>query len=766
MDGEFRVGAWLVQPTLNLISRNGAPIHLEPRVMQVLVCLAEHAGEPVSKERLLQTIWPGTFVSDDALKRCIFELRRVFEDDPHEPRIIATIPKRGYRLIAPVCRNGNDKPPATIAIETDATPIQKGKLWLVLAVGLFVLGVAGGFVWRSRQPNRLTEKDVVVLGDFVNSTGDAVFDRTLRRGLAVQLEQSPFLKLLPEEQIRQTLRMMGQKTNAQLTPEVGREVCQRTNSAAALDGSIVLIGSRYEVTLRAVDCARGDLLASVEAQAHDKSRVLDAVGSVAAQMRSKLGESLSTVQKFNTPLPQASTPSLEALQAYSLGLQAIERDGDFAGSLPLFQRATELDPNFAMAYLSLGDAYEVLGDITASEKYLQKAYEVRGGVSEAERLLIEGDFHLYVTGDLAKARQAFALRAKMNPDSPYAHNVLAMCSEMVGEYETGLKEYKEARRLDPGNSILHRHLVFAYLLLDRAEEASAAAKEAQAGGLDTSLAPVLYSVAFYRGDTAEMTRQSAVAAGKPGVQDLLAALEADTAAYFGHLSKARELSRQAADSAERSGQDETAAGYYAVAALREGLLGNARRAREQAAAAKRRSNGRDVDYALALAFAYAGDSRSAQALTNELAERFPEDTVIQSNYLPAAYGKIALDRTSPQQALEVLAAAGPYELGLPAYSFYNWPNLYPVYVRGEAYLAAHRGKEAASEFQRILDHRGIVLNEPIGALAHLQLGRAYALQGDAAKARTAYQDFFNLWKDADPGIPVLRQAREEYAALK
>jgi eukaryotic-like serine/threonine-protein kinase len=766
MDGEFRVGTWLVQPSLNVISQNGTSVHLEPKVMEVLVCLAGRAGEPVPKEELLQTIWPGTFVSDDALKRCIFELRRVFEDDSREPRIIATIPKRGYRLIAPVSRNGDASSSATIAIELAATPIQKRKLWLALAVGVFAVGVAGGFLWRSRQPHRLTEKDIVVLGDFANSTGDAIFDGTLRRGLAVQLEQSPFLKLLSDDQIRQTLRMMGQKTNAQLTPEVGREVCQRTNSAAALDGSIVLIGSRYDVTLRAVDCTRGDLLASAEAQASDKSHVLDALSGVAAQMRGKLGESLGTVQKFNTPLPQATTLSLEALQAYSLGLQTIERDGDFAGSLPLFQRATELDPNFAMAYLSLGDAYEVLGDITASKKYLQNAFEVRGGVSEPERLLIEGDFYLYATGDLVKARHAFALRAKMNPDSQYAHNVLAMCSNMVGDYDAGLKEYKEALRLGPGNSILHRHLVFTYLLLDRAEEASAAAKQAQAGGLDTDLAPVLYSVAFYRGDTAEMTRQSAMGAGKAGVQDLLAALDADTAAYFGHLSKARELSRQAADSAERAGQEETAADYVAVSALREALFGNGDRARELAAGAKRRSNGRDVDYAVALAFAYAGDSRSAQALTSELAGRFPEDTVIQLNFLPAARGKVALNRRSPQQALDVLAAAGPYELGLPAYSFYNWPNLYPVYVRGEAYLAARRGKEAAAEFQRILDHRNIVLNEPIGVLTHLQLGRAYTLQDDAIKARAAYQDFLTVWKDADPDIPILKQAKEEYAKLQ
>jgi DNA-binding winged helix-turn-helix (wHTH) protein/tetratricopeptide (TPR) repeat protein len=766
MDGEFRVGTWLVQPSLDLISRNGTTIHLEPKVMEVLVCLAQHAGEPVSKEELLQTIWPGTYVSDDVLKRCIFELRRVFEDDVREPRTIATIPKRGYRLIAPVSRNGEDgsSPPATNADVERSIPIRK--LVLALAAGLVVAAIAGGFLWRSRQLHRLAEKDVVVLGGFENSTGDQVFDGTLRQGLAVQLEQSPFLKLLSEDETRQTLAMMGQASNARLTREIGREVCQRTNSSAALDGSIALVGSRYDVILRAVDCASGDLLASSEAQANSKSDVLDALGSAASDMRRRLGESLGSVQKNSTPIAQATTPSLEALQAYSLGLQTIKDSGDFAAALPSFERATELDPNFAMAYLSLGDAYSVLGNATASAKYLQKAFDLRDSVSEHERVLIEGDFYLYVKGDLVRARHAFELRAKMNPDSHYAHNVLAMCSIMVGEYGTALNEYKEALRLAPRNSILHRHLVFTYLLLGRTDEAAATAKRAQTSRLDKDLAPALYLLAFYRGDAAEMDRQTAMGDGKEGTEDLLAALQADTAAYFGHLAKARELSVEAAEFAERAGQKETAAGYHSVSALREALYGNSRRARQEVAAAERLSHGRDVDYAVALALAWIGDSNRALTRTNDLARRFPDDTVIQSNYVPTTRGMIAVRRFNPRQALDVLTASGPYELGLPAYSFYNWPNLYPVYVRGEAYLAAKQADEAVAEFRKILDHRSIVLNEPIGALARLQLGRAYALQGDSVKARSAYQEFLTLWKDADPDIPILRHAREEYEKLR
>jgi DNA-binding winged helix-turn-helix (wHTH) protein/tetratricopeptide (TPR) repeat protein len=763
MEAAFHVGPWLVEPSLNSISRDGITLHLEPKVMEVLVCLAEHAGQPLSKEQLIQFVWADTFVTDDVLKRCISELRRAFEDDAREPRIIETIPKRGYRFIAPVTSDGHK------AVATKSAAVSHPSGWkvavpvaLVLSAGL----LATGLFWRWRQPRHLTEKDTVVLGDFANSTGDAVFDVTLRQGLAVQLEQSPFLKLLSEEQIRQTLRMMSQKSNVRLTSEVAREVCQRTNSSVALDGSIALIGTRYDVILSAVDCANGDLLASAEAQANDKSHVLDAVSSVASQMRGKLGESLGTVQKYNTPLAQATTPSLEALQAYSQGLQTVREAGDFAGAVSFFQRATELDPNFAMAYLNLGDAYETLGDTPSTAKHLRKAFELRAGVSELERLTIEGAFYVDVTGDLTKARRAFESRAKMNPDSHYAHIMLAVCSNVLGEYEAALREYKDALSLSPRNSILYRHTAFTYLLMDRVEDAAAVAKEAQVKGLDSDLAPVLYSSAFYRGDTAEMGRQLANGVGKRGQQELLSALEADTAAYFGHLEKARELSRRAADSAERVGEKETAGEYYAVSALREALFGNAYNARQQAAAAKQRSTGRDASYSLALAYAYAGDTRTSEALAEDLGKNFPEDTVIQFNYLPTVRAKLAIGHSNLQRAIDVLETSAPYELGLPAYSFYNWPNLYPVYVRGEAFLAAHRGREAAAEFQKILDHRGIVLNEPIGALAHLQVARAYVLQGDTNKARAAYQDFLTLWKDADPDIPILRQAKAEDAKLR
>ena len=637
-------------------------------------------------------------------------------------------------------------------------------LWMAVASGT-VLGIglaAGSWLLSSPKAHALTEKDTIVIAEFSNTTGDAVFEGTLRRGLSVQLEQSPFLSLLSEQGIEGTLRMMGRPPEAALTPEVAREVCLRTASAATLNGSIAIIGTRYHLTVEAVNCGNGDLLASTQAQAEDKNHVLDALGNIATDMRRKLGESLSTMQKYNTPLPQVTTPSLEALRSYNLGLQ----NPNATTALAFLQRATELDPNFAMAYSYLGTAYTNLGETALATQNAQKAFELRSRVSEEERLIIEVDYFSNVTGDLLKARRSAELGAQTYPRALAFQNDLAYFSNALGDYETGLRENLEALRLEPSVSFYYRPVALSYLLLNRTDKAATFAEEAHAKGMDSALPAVLYGVAFYRNDPSEMAQQVARAGGKPVFEDLLLALEADTSAYSGNLGKAREFSRRAADSAERAGEKVTAAGYNAASSLREALFGNSYKASQQAAAGKKHPTGRDKDYGLALALAYAGETRRALALTEDLVKTYPEDTIMQFNYLPTLRAKLALNRASPQEALEILSVAAPYELGLPATGFYNWPNLYPIYVRGEAYLAVHKGREAVAEFQKILDHRGIVLNEPIGALAHLQLGRAYGLHGDAAKARGAYQDFLALWKDADPDIPILKQAKAEYAKLR
>jgi len=705
-------------------------------------------------------IWPvDTFVDfDNSLNTAINKLREALGDSADSPHFIETLPRRGYRFVAPVTgANGTTKQIADPG--NSVVPALNRKIVVTAAVAVLAAGIAGGLLWRTRQARRLTEKDTIVLGDFANSAGDPVFDGTLREGLSVQLHQSPFLSLLSEDGIHQTLRMMGRPANTRLTPEITREVCQRTNSAAALDGSIALIGTRYTLILKAVNCANGDLLAGTEAQANDKSHVLDALGKATSEMRRRLGESLSTVRKYNTPLEQATTPSLEALQAYNFGSNT---DDDAARSA-FFQRAIQLDPNFAMAYWAL--AYSSV-DTALVVGNARKAFELRAGLSEREKLHVESTYHFLVTGDVMKARRSAEIGALTYPRDTDFPEDLRLYSAVLGQYEASLKESRKFLRLNPFSSFPYRSVAFAYLYLNRVEEAEVTVKEGHAKGQDSRLAPVLYGIAFYRDDSSEMARQAASAAAKAEDEALLLALEADTAAYFGHLGKAQEFLRQAEHSEELAAEKEPAAGYYAVSALREALFGNADRAGQQAILAKARASGRDMDYGLALALAYAGDVGQAQALADDLGKRFPEDTVVNFNYLPTLRGKLALLHSSPQEALAILGAASPYELGLPSLSYYNWPNLYPVYVRGEAYLAAHQGSKAAAEFQKILDHRGIVLNEPIGALAHLQLGRAYALARDTPKARAAYQDFLTLWKDADSDIPVLLEAKAEYAKLQ
>ena len=764
--GILRFGVFEVDLRSAELRKQGVRVKLQDQPFQVLRLLLQHPRELVTRDELRSQIWPAdTFVDfDNSLNAAINKVREALGDSADTPRFIETLPRRGYRFIASVSDVGGSARENAKGVSA-AAPALSRKILVTVAFVALAAGTTGGLLWHKGHTGHLTEKDTIVLGDFVNSTGDAVFDGALREGLSVELEQSPFLSLLSEEGINRTLRMMGQPATARLdSPSIVREICQRTGSAAALDGSIALIGTRYNLILKAIDCASGDLLASSEAQANDKSRVLDALGKVASEMRRKLGESLSTLQKYNTPLEQATTPSLEALQAYSLGFKPLWAN-DYAAALPFFQRATELDPNFAMAYWAKSLAYSGPGETVLQAENGGKAFALRAGVSEREKLHIEVNYYLAITGDLIKARNSCEIGAQMFPRDWFFFDALRVASNALGDHDAALKAGVELHRLAPNDSPSYRGEVYSYLLLNRVEEAEAAAKEARTKGLDSNLTAILYGIAFYRDNTGEMTRQVARATGVPGHEDLLLALEADTAAYFGHLAKAREFSRRAEDSAGLAGQKEAAAGYYAASALREALFGNAAKARQQAAVAEGRSTGLDMDYGVALALAYAGDTGQAQAFANGLAKRL-EDIGVQFNYLPTLRAKIALVHSNPQQAIDVLAVAALYELGCPAIGYYNWPNMYPVYVRGEAYLATRQGNEAVTEFQKILDHRGIVLNEPIGALAHLQLGRAYAMQGNTAKSRAAYQEFLTLWKDADPDIPIFKQAKAEYAKLK
>ena len=654
---------------------------------------------------------------------------------------------------------------AVATSEVGLKPARESTRWAALmGATILVIGLAvGGWLFFSRKAHALTDKDTIVLADFTNTTGDSVFDGTLRQGLSVQLEQSPFLKIISDQQIQQVLKMMGQKSDATLTPEIARELCQRTASTAVLNGSIVRLGNQYVLGLKAVNCQTGDSLVQEQATADGKERVLNALGEAATKLRQRLGESLSTVQKFDSPLEQATTSSLEALQAYSLGWKTQWIKGDSAAAVPFFQRAIQLDPNFAMAYASLGTSYWVVAETSLGAENMKKAYALRERVTMREKFYIESHYHDFVTGDMEKTRQACELWTQTYPRDDVPKIVLGVVYSKLGQYDKLLAENREALGLYP-SAVNYANLVDSYLYLGRLDEAQATAAEAEAKRLDSPyLRFLLYQIAFLQNNAAGMAQQVTWASGKSGWEDVLAAEDADSAAYSGQLGKARSLSRQAVASAERANEKETAAAYEADAALREALFGNAAEARQRTAAALKLSGGRDVQYGASLALALAGDAAQAEALADDLAKRFTEDTLVQFNYLPTIHAQVALIRKNHSKAVDALQAAS-YELGTPTDRIS--PGLYPVYVRGEAYLAAHQGNEAAAEFQKILDHRGIVVNEPIGALAHLGLARAYAMQGDTAKARTTYQDFLTLWKDADADVPVLIAAKAEYAKLQ
>ncbi|MGA9390984.1 MAG: protein kinase [Candidatus Sulfotelmatobacter sp.] len=635
----------------------------------------------------------------------------------------------------------------------------------VAAVVVIVAAIAAIVFLRSRSTPRLTEKDSIVLADFTNTTGDPVFDGTLRQGLSSQLEQSPFLNLLSDERIAQTLTLMSQPQDARLTHELAREVCQRTASAATIEGSISSLGSEYVVGLKAVNCRNGDLLASEQATAGRKEQVLKGLAEVAAKLRQKLGESLASVQKYDAPPENVTTSSLDALQAYSLGYKAQMVKDDYAAAIPLFQRAVSLDPNFAMAYARLGSSYGNLGETARSGENARQAYELRQRVSEREKFYIASHYENYVAGDLEAARKTCELWEQTYPRDDIPSGSLGVIYGTLGDYDKSLAAAQRSLKLNPASGIGYANLVNSFLVVDRLDEARATAQEAQARNLDSPLIHLsLYTIDFLQHDQAGMEREAAAIIGKPGFEDVLLYNQSDTAAYGGQFSKARELTRRASASAQHSDEKETAAAYEAESAVREALVGNMTPARQQAQDALALSTGRDVEAISAIALGLAGEAAHASRLADELGKRFPQDTIVQFEYLAMIRSAIALQAGKSAKAIDALAPSVPYELGSPAQALTF--SLYPAYLRGEAYVAAHQSSAAAAEFQKILDHPGVAQNEPIASLAHLGMARAYALFGDPAKAKTAYQDFLALWKNADPDLPMLKQAKSEYVKLQ
>jgi serine/threonine protein kinase/tetratricopeptide (TPR) repeat protein len=648
----------------------------------------------------------------------------------------------------------------------------------IVAALLVVALIAGGFYYRSRQhaAHGLNDKDTIVLADFANTTGDTVFDDTLKTALSVSLNQSPFLNVLSDNKVAATLKLMTRPRDTKLTPDVARELCQRAGSKAYLAGSIASLGNQYVLGLKAVNCQSGDPLAEQQVTAASKEKVLDALGEAASKLRTELGESLATVQKFDVPLEQATTSSLEALKAYSLGAKTRNEKGN-AAALPYHQRAIELDPNFAMGYRAVGTDYSSLGETGRASDYYTKAFQLREHASEREKLHITASYYQNVTGELGKAAQTFQEEIESYPRDFRAYNNLAIVFALQGQHERAAEMARQALRLAPDQVNPYTNLANYTLALQRLDETRQIIREAQARKMDhDSLHNALYALGFLNSDSAAMAEQQQWYAGKPDYEHEGLALASDTEAYGGHLAKARELTKRAVGSAVRTDNKESGAIWQENAALAQAAYSNPGEARQTAAEAlKLVPTSQGVEVEAALAFAMAGDTARAESLAQDLGKRFPLDTQVQSLWLPAIRAQLALDKKNPAAALNALQVASPIELGEITFVA-NISCLYHVYVRGEAYLAAGQGKEAAAEFQKIIDHSGIVWNCWTGALAHLGVARANALQSgtsegadrDAARVRAlaAYKDFLTLWKDADPDIPVLKQAEAEYAKLQ
>jgi hypothetical protein len=618
---------------------------------------------------------------------------------------------------------------------------------------------------------KLTDKDTLVLADFDNQTGDPVFDETLRQGLAVELDQSPFLSLISDQQAQQTLALMGQPKDARLTPEIARQICERTASAAILEGSIASLGSQYVLGLRARNCNTGSILDEEQIQAARREDVLNSLSQIARKFRTRVGESLATVEKHSTPLADATTQSLEALKVYSAGMKAHYNSGGAVG-IPFFRRAVEMDPKFAMAYANLGLSYSEVGESALSAESTTKAWQLRDRASDREKFFIDFLYDRNVTGNLEKAYQTLELWLQTYPrigDPPTPQDLLGgISTNGTGRFERVLETAPKEIAVHPDFFNGYANLALGNFYLDRFAEVEPplqqAAEHKQANPI---FLVIQYNLAWLKGDQEQMDRAVALAAGKRRAEHWMAHEQAFALARSGRLQASGRLSNRAVDLALQEGSREEAASYRAARAVWETLYGNTAEGERSATAALELSKGRDVQYAAGLALAFSGDTSRSETLAADLEKRFPEDTFVKFTYAPNLRALAALRRGKPAESVERLQTALRYELAVNGLNFNHFylGGLHSAYARGEALMATQRYGEAAVEFQKILDHRGIVGADPIGALAHLQLGRAFALSGDKVKAKAAYQDFLTLWKDADPDVPLLRSAKAEYDRL-
>jgi DNA-binding winged helix-turn-helix (wHTH) protein/tetratricopeptide (TPR) repeat protein len=769
-----RFGVFELDPRAGELRKGGTRIRLQIQPLKVLMALLEEPGAVVTREQLKARIWPNDSFGDfdHAVSVAVAKLRAALADSADTPRYIETLPRRGYRFIFPVtaypaAENGGPQlveMPAAAPV-TAAEPEAKAKRfprkWM--AVGIVVALAVGGAVWwwSSRNNwNRMTGKDTLVVADFVNTTGDPVFDGALRQGLAVQLEQSPFFNLVSDERVKETLQLMDQEADVRVTPEIARQVCQRTQSTATIEGSIAKLGNQYVMGLKAVNCRTGDVLTEEQVTADAKERVLNTLAGASVTLREKLGETLSMVNKYNTPVERVTTSSLDALQAYSTGRSVMLDKEDHEAAVNLFQRAIELDPNFAMAYASLGMAYEGRSE-KESLGYYKMAHDLVWRASEREKFYIEAHYQEYVTGDWEMTREVYELWTQTYPRDDVPHFNLSGIYLHLGQFDKAREEAEESERLLGTDCLSSGAIIEADVYLNHLDEAERALHEAREKKLECgSMHVARYALAFLRKDSAVMNEEINRAAGKSGTEMLLY-LQAPEAYYAGELTRAREFYGRGIEVAGQKMQQELQAYLLAVQAESEALVGDPKLARELAGKALRLSKGSDVEGIASFALALAGDSGGAEMLVEDLNRRFMQNTLVQANYLPVTRAQLALNRKDFAGALKFLQAAAPYELG----DMHRCNVMYPVYLRGVTYLSAHENEKAATEFRKIVEHRALVLSDPVGTLAELGLARAYAAAGDSYDAKTTYAELLTSWKNADPRMDEFVRAKAEYSRI-
>lgn len=757
-DGDLRAkklyefGPFRVDPEKQLLLRGDETVPLMPKTFQILLVLVRRKREVVTKDELMKSVWPDTFVEEANLSRNIFLLRKALGESAESRQYIITVPGRGYRFAEDVQLVPEEELNIVSASRAKVqVEIQESNRWLwpaVAAVALLALAAAAIRFFIHRKPV-LSEKDTVVLADFVNSTGDPVFDGTLRQGLAIQLEQSTFLKIIDDAQLQRDLRLMNLEPGTRITNQIAHDVCVREGAAATIDSMIASLGKSYVVALQATACQNGATLARAQVQAEDKEQVLNALGSAAAAMRGKLGESLNSIEKLNRPLEEATTPSLEALQNYTAGLAIMGR-GQFRTSIPLFERAIAIDPKFTMAYYLLGIAYEQAGDMERSAEYAKRALRMVDRVSETERTEITA-YNYRATGELDKEIDAYQLAVRNNYPRKWGfHNQLSLTYNDMGQFEEGLKQGLEAARLEPNVEPPYRRMLDAYMCLDRLQEADHVAAKVRALGIDgVRIHQRFLELAYVKDDKAAIAKEIQWFAGKPE-EYLSFGLQAADLNLQGQRRESHKLYQRAADTARHLGFRYVADEFEEADACADALSGNCQIVRRL---------GRP-----ALALAICGETAQAEKLAAETSKALPNATIWNAVQLPEIQAMIALHRDQPGRTVELLASASPYERAYPD----------AIYVRGLAFLKMHRGADAAAEFQKIVDHKGANwgatwVHPNWGqrySLSYLGMARGYALAGDTARAKKAFQDFFELWKDADPDIPVLKQAEAEYAKLK